>query len=479
MLLEVLGVDSYGLYILILGFVSLLSFLNGSLAMSTQRYTSFYLGAQDYKNLKIVFSYSVYLHLILVFIIGGVLYILTDFIFDNFLNIGNNNVELAKLIYYFAIGMTVCTILSVPFDAIINSKEDLIFYAITESLTSLFKFVIIFFLPRNVDTNLYYYALAIFLWYVLLLVIKCIWCFLKYKEIKGSIIKVPKEYSFLKEMISFSGWNILGALSMMIKTQGASIVLNYFWGTKANASYGIAQQVSNVSVVFSQTLLKSFSPQISKQYGAGNLEKGVQLAIQNSKVALITIILIAVPLLIETPTILKIWLHVVPDNSITFVRLSIILAICNQLSYGLMSLIQSQGNIRNYMLSVSFLMLAIIPISWFLYDIGAPIQTILVVTIIIEVFTAALRIYFANTLTKLPIKIYLMRVILPCILVLLTSLMLGQFFVVLLTVSSLYRVILTIILTTSFVCFLSYFLIFTSSERIVINNILCVWKRKK
>ena len=177
MLLEVLGVDSYGLYILILGFVSLLSFLNGSLAMSTQRYTSFYLGAQDYKNLKIVFSYSVYLHLILVFIIGGVLYILTDFIFDNFLNIGNNNVELAKLIYYFAIGMTVCTILSVPFDAIINSKEDLIFYAITESLTSLFKFVIIFFLPRNVDTNLYYYALAIFLWYVLLLVIKCIWCF--------------------------------------------------------------------------------------------------------------------------------------------------------------------------------------------------------------------------------------------------------------------------------------------------------------
>ena len=279
-------------------------------------------------------------------------------------------------------------------------------------------------------------------------------------------------------MLSFSGWNILGAFSMMLKNQGSSVILNMFYGPVANASFSIAQQVNNASSVFSQTVLKSFAPQITKNFASGNMNSAIEMTLQNSKISLIVIILIAIPLLVETPTVLILWLGNPPDGSITFVRLMLILALCNQLSYGVMNIIQTQGRIRKYMISVSFLLLIILPVSYVLYRFYFPVYTILIVTIIVEILVAIVRVKFANKLACFPVARYLKEIIFPCFCVAVISFIVC-FFLAHILQGGVTRFLL--ICTFSCVCvlILSYKFIFNLSEKSFIRKkLLCMIKKK-
>ena len=226
----------------------------------------------------------------------------------------------------------------------------------------------------------------------------------------------------------------------------------------------IANQLNSLLSTLSQTLLKSFAPQIVKNMGAGNRERTVALTMINCKLSLVFVVLISVPLLLELPYILKLWLGEIPEHTIVFSQLFVLLAYFNQISYGLMNIIQSQGRIRNYMLSVSGLMFLIIPITACLYLYGCPPYTVLVVSIVIEMITACVRIRFAKTLVGFPQKRYFNEVVFPslgifCLLFLVGWLLhycLNEGFV---------RLLLVTLLSGGLNVILSYFLICSKKEK--------------
>ena len=65
LVLNILGVEDYGIYNVVGGVVMLFSFLNAAMASSTQRFLTIEMGKGNHSYLRIVFSTSTLIHLII------------------------------------------------------------------------------------------------------------------------------------------------------------------------------------------------------------------------------------------------------------------------------------------------------------------------------------------------------------------------------------------------------------------------------
>lgn len=63
--LKVLGVEDFGVYNVVGGVVTMLSFLNSSLTTSTQRFLNYEMASNDRKSLRVVFSNAEIAHIII------------------------------------------------------------------------------------------------------------------------------------------------------------------------------------------------------------------------------------------------------------------------------------------------------------------------------------------------------------------------------------------------------------------------------
>ena len=141
-MLENLGVEDYGIYNLIAGIIAMLSFLNVSMIVSTQRFMSVYLGKDDKSVISNVFNVSIVIHLLLGLLIFCLLEISSLFVFDNFLNISLERIEASKILFQFLILNMLIVVMSVPFDAAINAHEDMMAFSIISIIEYLLKFIL-------------------------------------------------------------------------------------------------------------------------------------------------------------------------------------------------------------------------------------------------------------------------------------------------------------------------------------------------
>ena len=127
--LNVLGVEDYGIYNVVGGVVAMLGFLNAAMTASTQRYITFELGRGNIDRLKQVFSTSFNIHII----IALAIIVLGETVGLWFLNeklvIPTDRFYAAFIVYQMSIISTVISILSYPFNAEIISHEKMSAFA--------------------------------------------------------------------------------------------------------------------------------------------------------------------------------------------------------------------------------------------------------------------------------------------------------------------------------------------------------------
>src|SRR5690554_2475400 len=121
--LNALGAEDYGIFNVVAGIVAMLSFLKSAMMLSSQRYMSYYIGKGIYKKLQAIYSTSVLLHFGLGLLIVIFLFSIGDLLFSSVLQIPENRLSEAQIVYYFMIINVFFTIVSVPFDALINAYE--------------------------------------------------------------------------------------------------------------------------------------------------------------------------------------------------------------------------------------------------------------------------------------------------------------------------------------------------------------------
>lgn len=419
--LNTLGVEDFGIYNVVGGFVTMFGFLNSAMSSSTQRFLSFEIGKKNPLKLHRTFIMSVNIH----FLIALVILVLAETFGLWFINakltIPIERMSAALWVYHFSIFSMLLTVISVPYNALIIAHEKMNAFAWISILEVTLKLIVVFLLVSFDFDKLKFYTVLIFIVSIIIRLVYGVYCKSKFEESKFTFIW---DKSMYKELISFAGWNLWGGIAYLIRGQGVNILLNMFFGPVVNAARGISFQINNVLNNFVSNLQTAIKPQIIKQYATGNLTNMHYFVFQGSKYSFFLLLCISIPILFETETILRIWLNIVPDYTIIFTRLVIINTLIDSISGTLMTAAQASGKIKLYQSIVGGLLILNLPISYIFLKMGYEPQITLYISIIIYLIALFSRLIILKKLVQLNIKKFINQVVLRCIVVTICSIVL-------------------------------------------------------
>lgn len=409
--LKLLGVDDFGLYNLIAGIIAMLSFLNGALLVSTQRFLSVAMGkGASINELTKIFNSSLFIHICLSLLLVATLLILKPIMFSCILNIRPNSIHIAKKVYDIMIISSFVTILTVPYNAAINAHEEMWMFALIESLVALMKLAAAYALYITPYNLLITYTVLMMFAIVIGGIFKYAWCRYRYQETRIFINKMYNR-ELISQQIGFVGWNTLGSIAVLGRNQGIAVVLNMFFGTLLNAAYGVANQLNVLVSTFAATITTVFSPIIMKYKGQGDKEQMLYVASLSSKISFLLSSIMALPILLELDNILNIWLTEVPDYTLQITRGTIITFVIMQIYPGITRAIYAEGVIKWYQIVISVTILMIIPIGYFSFKLGASPVCIIYCMVIAQILVLVETLYFAYKLIGLDWRHFFIEVL--------------------------------------------------------------------
>ncbi|GGH56486.1 O-antigen/teichoic acid export membrane protein [Filimonas zeae] len=469
-LLATLGVNDFGIFNLVGGAIAMLTFLNTAMTAATQRFISYAEGAGDKERQKSIFNVSVVLHLLIAVIIAIILEVVGYFLFDGVFKIPVDRIYGAKIVYQFMIVSTVFTIISVPYDAVINAHENMLLYAILGVIESVLKLVIAVYLIHTSYDRLIAYGLLTALLSIVLLLIRRFYCRAKYKECEINLKRYYKKSTF-KELSNFAGWSFLGTSTSMLTNYGQGVVMNSFFGPIVNTAQGIANQVSGQLGVFAGTMQKALNPVIGKSEGAGDRTLMLRASTMGSKVSFFLLMLFFIPVLIDIPYIFGVWLKKVPEYVVVFCRLLLIRNLVEQLFTTLSVAIAAVGNIKKYQIYRSLVNIIPLILSYFLFSLHYPAYTIYLVFLGYSLMNGVVLLYFAKKVCGLSISDYMKNVVGRCVLLFLLILSLASIPVFVMD-EGFKRLIFILFLNTVFFFIGTWFIGFSGEERKPVYNLI-------
>lgn len=397
-ILQALGVEDYGIYNVVGGFVSLFSIISSSLSGSVSRFLTFELGRKDIEKLRRVFSTSIFVLMGL-----SVLVVLATETFGlwylyNKMVIPSDRMEAAFWVFHISVFTFVLTLINAPYQASVISHERMGVYAYLSIFDAVCKLLICYLVMAAPIDKLVYYALLLCLIGVF---DQCFYVWYCKRHFEESHFKMLFDKTLFKEMFSFAGWNFIGSSSAVLRNQGASLLLNAFGGPVVNAANGIATTITGVVSGFVNSFTQAFTPQITKRYAAGEYESLMNLLIFGSRYSYYLLFLISLPIILNAHFIFMIWLGVVPEFTVSFSRWIFIYLLAESISRPIITAKNATGRIRNYQIVVGGILLLMLPISYIFLKLGASV----VIVAISNAFTAVLA-FFA--------RMYMLRGDFPC-----------------------------------------------------------------
>lgn len=392
LVLEYLGVDDYGIYALVAGVVSMLSFLTNSLVSSTQRFLSVHQGKGNIDKLKEVFSNSLIIHIVAGLVISIILVCFTPFLFDGFLNIPEIKTSVAKILYIQVVVMVYVSFIASPFRALLVSRENIVYTSVIDTIDGILKVILVLFLPFFAN-KLLTYGWIMFSIRIFDLSAFAIYCFLKYEE---CILPKVKKFnlSYLKELSSFTGWVMYSSGVIAIRTQGMAVVLNKMFGPVINAAYGIGGQIAGMISFVSSSFNAAIAPQLMASTGNGDRKRMWFLAEIECKFSFLLLAMLGIPTMFEMQSLLEIWLVDVPENTKMFGCTFLAMAIVDLLSSGLGTVNKALGKIGKYTLLTFTPKLFIFPICIVGLHFKMSLIWVCIIMVAVETLSMLLRIYY-------------------------------------------------------------------------------------
>jgi O-antigen/teichoic acid export membrane protein len=407
-LLNILGVEDFGIYSLLGGIVLLFSFLNSAMSSATQRFLAFDIGKNEIAQLKKTFNATLNIHFIIAFIFLLLAETIGLWFINNKLNISTIDLSTVNLVYQFSVFTTIVGIIQVPYDAIIVAKEKMNIYAYMGIIEVFFKLTIVYLLYCHKGNKLTFYAFLLFLVAFISSLIRKLYCKYFFKETKYEFYYQKELY---QKLLYFSGWSLFGNIAGVAREQGSNILLNIFFGTILNATYGITMQVQSAVQIFVYNFQIAVNPQIFKQYALGNFEKSISLIFQSSKFSFYLMLLISCPIIVNIDYILKTWLVNPPIYTSDFIKLSLISVLIDSISGPLVTGALATGKIKWYQISIGLLIFITLPVSYLiLKHYNSPLIVFFVV-IIINILALIFRVIFLKFIMGIEIINFFREVI--------------------------------------------------------------------
>lgn len=406
-ILNVLGVDDYGIYNVVGGVVAMFSMISASLSTAISRFLTYEIGRDDKSRLRLIFSSSVTIQAGLAIIILLLAETIGLWFLNTQLVIPDDRILAANWCYQLSLITFSINLISVPYNASIIAHENMSVFAyisIVEAIGQLFIAWLINYSPVD---KLIFYGVLLCLHATTIRLIYGIYCKRNFEECHYYFVF---DKALLKQMFGFTGWNMVGTCSAILRTQGNNILINVFFGPAVNGAQAIAAKVNAVVSSFVQNFMIALNPQITKSYAVGNMAYMFKLVFQGGRLSFYLILMLALPIILNTHYILVIWLKIVPEYTVSFIQLILILELCESLSHTMVTAILAQGNIKKYMLIVGGFQMLNVPINLILFYIGCQPYIIYIVAIVISQVCLAARLILLNKIMGLNIKKFIKTV---------------------------------------------------------------------
>ena len=407
LVLDVLGVVDFGVYNIVGGIVVVFSVLNGTLSTSTQRFLTVELGKSSGNKIKDVFSTSLIVHII----VAGIIVLLSETVGLWFLNtqlsIPQDRLIVANWIYQFSILTCVLQLNTLPFSGVVIAHERMNVYAWLSIYNVIVKLLLVILISNLPSDKLMLYGLVM----LSIQIMETAFYVLYTRKFSEVVLPTLWRSDLIRDFGKFAGWNLFGSISEVGYTQGINFLLNIYFGPVVNAARAIGVQVLAAAHSFVFNFQLAATPQITKTYASGEYERMHKLIFLSSKVSFCLTFLIAVPLILEMPFVLNLWLTQVPDYTVIFVRLVILTMLFDSTAGPLVFSLNATGNIKKYQLIINGLFLMVLPISWFFLWKGYPPQTVYVVYLVLVIIVQVLRIFIILPQIYLSKSVYIKEVL--------------------------------------------------------------------
>lgn len=406
-ILDILGEVDFGIYNVVGGFVAMFTFISGAMVTATQRFLSFEIGKGESGNVRSLFSTSVIIHVIL----AGIIFVLAETIGLWFLNTQMNfppeRYDAANWVFQFSVLTFLINVISVPYNAAIIAYEKMAAFAYVSIIEVVLRLLILYLLLVSPIDRLVLYAILLAVIAIVIRIIYGVYCNRKFDKCRCDW-KWNKQFG--TQMMSFVSWNMIGATADIAKEQGVNVVLNIFFGASVNAARGIAYQVLVAIRRFVDNFQMAMKPQIVKLYASDEKQEMFKLVFNGSKLSYLMLLTLSLPVILEAPFILDFWLKKVPDYTVIFLRLVLIISLIDSLSGTLIASMQASGKVRDYQIIVGGISLLTLPSVYCFFKLGFAPYTAMYIGIFISICCHIARLILLERTIGLPIKSFLIEV---------------------------------------------------------------------
>lgn len=378
LILDVLGVEDFGIYNIVGGVVVMLAFMNNVMAISVSRFLGLAIGEDDKDKLVRIFMASTNLHITLAIIIVIFAEIFGAWYIPNYLNVPPSRYHAAYCVFHLSVVATSLNVMRVPLIASVTINEDMNVFAIFSFTESILKLIIIYMLCWNAIDKLIMYGLLMLCVTVIVTSLYIIYCKKTYFWCKCGVCRDKLIY---REIIRFAGFNTFGNMIGLIVDNGQNILLNLFFGPAINAARGIAFQVNNALKGFVGNIFAAVNPQIFKSYGENNLDYVKKLLYNSTRLSFSLMLLFCLPIILNAEYILGIWLKQVPAYSKNFVILILLNSIVYANTQPLLISIHATGKIGKLHLYTGLINSMNLILSYILLNNGYPPEAVFLVQI--------------------------------------------------------------------------------------------------
>lgn len=410
--LQQLGVEDYGIYNLVGSIVAMFNSLRAIFASSTQRYLNYEMGQQNESNLKLVFNLSIYINLCIAAIFILLVEIMGIWFFTKEINIAPNRLQPAYIMFQCAVAIAAISVITSVFDAEIIAHERMNFYAGLAIVEGLMKLGIVFLLAHAPIDRLSFYGILLLGVSCIVFAINYIYCRINFQEVKLCRLW-DKDY--LKKMTQFAGWNFLGNTAYAITQNGLNMVLNVFGGAAVNAARGIAFQVSEMTKQFLTNINTIMTPYSIKAYACEKYDEFEKAIFMSSKILFFVQLMLTIPLTYLTPWLLQLWLGQVPEYSVIFLRLIMIICLIRSIHGPIDTIFKSHGDLRWYQIAEGIILSLPLIFSYIFLLHGAPFAIVFVCSIIFEFINLISILILASKIASYDSIRYIKTVILPAL----------------------------------------------------------------
>ena len=411
--LAALGVDNFGVYNVVGGFVAMFSIISTSLSGAISRFITYELGRGGGDKLKTMFSTSVNIMAGLSLLIVIIAELLGPWFIDTQLDIPAGREIAAQWVFQFSILNFVVGLISVPYNAAIVAHERMSAFAYISIFEALGKLAVALLIPYSPIDKLIFYAGLLC---SISLIIRFIYGYYCKRHFAECTYTFTFDKSIFKQMGGFAGWNFFNSTAYIFNNQGVNMLLNMFFGVAVNAARGIAVSVDNIVNQFVGNFMTAINPQITKSYASGDLDHMHKLVCRGAKFSYYCMFLLALPIILGAEQILDLWLVDVPKYTVQFVQLILIVSLCDCIGRTGYTACMATGRLKKYSLVITSVAILEFPLVWIAFSLGATPLYAYYIYVFVKIAALIARMFLMEEMVHLKVKMYATHVFLPIIL---------------------------------------------------------------